>query len=135
MYALFPMSAPLQQVHAKFKLFSGALESDGSLGALGREMEAFVKANPCAPKSIGVEFLERSKKVIVSLGYAEGEANYGVRFRSVKVGTASNLDAPSLVALEKAMGTEATKLENVICHELLVDDHDNVVMVFMTLAR
>src|SRR5262249_38820761 len=121
-------------VHAKFKLFTGELGPDRTLGRIAQEMENFVREKKCAPKSIGVEFLEHSGKVIVSLGYRDDESPYAVKFHSVNIGTASSLTPPDLSKLEAQMSAEAGKLSNVICHELLVTDKDEFVMVFMTNA-
>ena len=126
------MNAVKDQVHGKFKLFTGELGADLSLGALGSEVEAFVAKTKCAPKSIGVEYLEGQRRVVISLGYREGEPSYAIRLRSVSLGIASTLDAPELLRLEKAMGAAADKLDGILCHELFVTEKREFVMVFMT---
>src|SRR5262245_35272295 len=77
-----PMSAK-DQVHSKFKLFAGSLGPGGSLGSLGTEVEQFAAKVKAAPKSIGVEYLEHSKKVVVSLGYRDDEAAYPIKLTGV----------------------------------------------------
>ena len=47
-----------KQVHDKFKIFSGELASDGTIGKLADEVAAFAKKSKIAPKSIGVAYLE-----------------------------------------------------------------------------
>lgn len=126
------MNAVKDQIHGKFKLFTGELGADLSLGALGAEVEAFVTKTKCAPKSIGVEYLEGQRRIVVSLGYREGEGSYAIRLRSVSLGTAATLDAPELARLEKAMGEAAEKLDGILCHELFVTEKREFVMVFMT---
>jgi len=126
------MSTARDQVHARFKLFTGELGGDLSLGKLANDVEAFAASQKCAAKSIGVEYLEHERRLVISLGYIEGGETYPVRLRSVSLGTASKLDAAALARLEKRMCDEAEKLKNVICHELFVTEKDEFVMVFMT---
>jgi hypothetical protein len=131
------MSSAKDQVHGKFKLFTGELGADLSLGALAGEVEAFVAKNKCAPKSIGIEYLEAERRVVVSLGYREGEPAYKIHLRSTSLGVAAKLDAAALARLEKAMGDAADKQpqgEGLICHELFVTEKHEFVMVFMTQA-
>jgi|CXWL01.1.fsa_nt_gi hypothetical protein len=131
------MSSAKDQVHGKFKLFTGELGADLSLGALASEVEAFVAKTKCAPRSIGVEYLDGDRRVVISLGYREGEPAYKIRLRSASLGTAAKLDAPELARLEKAMADAADKQpegEGLICHELFVTEKREFVMVFMTLS-
>lgn len=129
------MSNIRDQVHGKFKIFAGALAPDHSLGALAAEVERFAASAHAAPKSIGVEYLEHSKRVVLTLGYRDDEPGYPIRLHVVSLGKASSLDAGELHALEQRMEAEAAKLSGVICHELFVTEHDEFLMVFMTLAR
>jgi hypothetical protein len=131
------MSSAKDQVHGKFKLFTGELGADLTLGPLATEVEAFVAKTKCAPKSIGVEYLEGERRVVISLGYREGEPAYRIKLRSATLGTATNLDAAALNRLEKAMADAADKQpqgEGLICHELFVTEKREFVMVFMTQA-
>jgi hypothetical protein len=120
------------QVHSKFRLFSGPLGAGGSLGPLGKEVEEFAAKAKAAPKSIGVEYLEHSKQVVVSLGYRDDEPAYPIKLTSVSLGKAETLKGDELSRLEKRMGEEASKLSGVLCHELLVTGDDEFIMVFMT---
>ena len=131
------MSSAKDQVHGKFKLFTGELGADLSLGKLAGEVEDFVTKTKCAPKSIGVEYLEGERRIVVSLGYREGEPSYKIKLRSASLGTATALGAPELARLEKAMAAAADKQpqgEGLICHELFVTEKREFVMVFMTQA-
>lgn len=130
------MNAAKEQFHGKFKLFTGTLGADLSLGAVAREAEEFVRKNPCAPKSIGVEYLEGEKRLVLSLGYRDaGETPYAIALHAVSLGVAATLDAGELGRLEKAMTAAADKLQNVLCHELFVTEKREFVMVFMTTAK
>jgi len=122
------------QVHSKFKLFTGALGPGASLGKLATDVESFAASAKAAPKSIGVEYLEHTKQVIVSLGYRDDEAPYPIKLHSVSLGKAAHLGAPDLATLEKKMAEAADKTPHIICHELLVTSDDEFIMVFMTHA-
>lgn len=126
------MSTIGDQVHTKFKLFAGTLDAGGTLGKLAREVAAWAKSAKVAPKSIGIEFLERSHKVILSVGYRDDEAAYGIELKSTKIAKLGSLDAANLASLEKAMGDAAAKDKRVICHELYVTDSDDMFVVTMS---
>jgi hypothetical protein len=98
-----------QQVHAKFKLFSGVLDGGKSLAALAEQVEKFAVSAKAAPKSIGVEYLEHSKQVVLSLGYRDDEPAYPVKLTAVSLGRASGLDAVELERLEGRMAEEASR--------------------------
>ena len=72
------MTKIADQVHTKFKLFTGTLDASGNIGKLAGEVAAWAKSAKVAPKSIGVEFLERNKQVILSVGYRDDEPGYGI---------------------------------------------------------
>ena len=127
------MSTIHDQVHARFKLFAGTLEAGNSLATLAAAVEGFAASSNVAPKSIGVEYLEHSKRVLISLGYRDDEPAYAIRLHTVSLGRASALDAGELQRIEERMAVEAAKLSHVICHELFVTEHDEFLMVFMTL--
>jgi hypothetical protein len=129
------MSNPVtQQSHAKFKIFTGKLEANLSLGKLATDVEEFARSSKAAAKSIGVEYLEASRTLIITLGYKAGEAGYPIKLHAVKLGVAQNLDSADLASLEKKMEEEAGKLTGVICHELFVTEKREFAMVLMTAA-
>jgi hypothetical protein len=122
------------QVHSKFKLFAGTLDPSGSLGSLGTDVEKFAAGAKAAPKSIGVEYLEHSKQVVISLGYRDDEAPYPIKLSSVSLGKVETFSAEECKKLEEKMGAAAAKVPGIICHELLVTGDHEFVMVFMTNA-
>ena len=128
------MSTIGDQVHTKFKLFAGELDSSGTIGKIAGEVSAWAKGAKVAPKSIGIEFLERSHKIILSVGYRDDEAPYGIELKSQKIAKIGSLDASNLASLEKAMGDAAAKDKRVICHELYVTDNDDMFVVTMSHA-
>ncbi len=119
------------QVHDKFKVFTGT-PGDGDLGPLAGQVEQFVREQRVAPKSIGVEFLERARKLVLTVGYRDDEPPYEVRLTSRSLGTVDSLD--DLTGLERRMSEVAGELNGVLCHELFVTDEDEFVMVFMARA-
>ena len=68
-----------KQVHTNFKVFVGELGPDRSIGDLANKVAAFAKSEGVAAKSIGVEYLESMKKVVVTLGYRTDEKPYPIR--------------------------------------------------------
>lgn len=128
------MSTIGQQVHTKFKLFAGTLDAGGALTKLAGEVAAWAKTAKVAAKSIGIEFLERDHKVILSVGYRDDEPGYGIRLESRKIGVVGKLDAADLSKLEKAMSEAAAHDKHVICHELYVTDTNDLFVVTMSHA-
>lgn len=122
------------QVHSKFKVFTGKLGADHSLGDLAHVVSDFVQEHNVAAKSIGVEFLEASGQLVLTLGYAENEPGYAVRLQAVPLGKTENLSVAGsdFSALEQAMAEAAAKVGNIICHELYITDDHDFVMVFLT---
>ena len=125
------MSTIKNQVHTKFKVFVGDLAADHSIGDLGNKVASFAKTAGAAAKSIGVEYLESLKKVVITLGYRTDEAPYPIRLKSVPLGKLEVL-ANDFSALETAMGKAAEKHGNVICHELYVTEEQDFFLVLMT---
>ncbi len=125
------MSQIASQVHNKFKIFAGELTADKNLGALADEIAAFASENKIAAKSIGVEYLESAKRLIITLGYRDDEEAYPITLHSVSLGS---IDATGndFSALEAAMAAASQQLHNIICHELYVTDDHEFLMVFMT---
>jgi hypothetical protein len=122
----------LQQVHGKFKIFTGTLAADKTLGALGREVAAFVRDNNVAAKSIGVEYLESAKKLILTLGYRDDEATYPIALRSVPLGKIEGLNTDDMSRLEAAMEAAAADITNLLCHELYITEEGDFLMVTMS---
>jgi len=92
---------------------------------------AWAKGAKVAPKSIGIEFVEKSQRLILSVGYRDDEPAYGIKLASAKVGPLGELAAAELGKLEKAMGEAAAKTKQLICHELYVTDNDELFVVTM----
>ena len=120
------------QVHQRFKVFTGEAGADGGVAALAPQVEQFVQERGVAAKSIGVEFLESARKLVLTLGYRDDEPGYGVRLTARSVGKVDSLD--DLSSLETRMSEAAGDLHGVLCHELFVTDDGEFVMVFMARA-
>ena len=95
---------------------------------MAEQVAEFVKTTGVAAKSIGTEFLESKKSLVVTLGYRDDEPGYPVRLECVKLG-ASSLADPAL--LEAQMAEAAGKFPGIICHELFITDQGDFYMVFM----
>lgn len=124
----------LAQVHNKFKIFTGSLAADRTIGALADQIAAFVAERKVAAKSIGVEYLESAKKLIITLGYREGDDSYGVKVSTVSLGKIGGLETGDVSRLEAAMTDACEKIDNIICHELYITDDGDFLVVFMSRA-
>ncbi len=118
-----------EQVHSKFKLFVGDHSAETGANELAKQMEEFVVNSKVAAKSIGIEYLEATKQIIMTLGYAENQSSIPVKITSVSLGKADI--ATDIAALEHKMGEVASQHSNIICHELYVTEEHEFVMVFM----
>jgi len=119
------------QVHDKFKVFVGELAPDKTIGKLADEVAQFAKQNKVAAKSIGVEYVESVKRLLLTLGYRDDAEPYPIRLHSVHLGKIDAM-AHDFTALEKAMAKASGRYQNIICHELYLTRDNDFVMVFMT---
>ena len=117
------------QEHTKFKLFTKEYSSEEHINQLLEEIEKWVSNEKIAPKSIGVEFLEKAKYIVMSIGYRDDE-DYNVKL------SCSHIDKIELNVdyskIENKMSDAASKHKNIICHELFITDSNNFYMIFMT---
>ena len=120
-----------KQVHDKFKIFSGELAADGSIGKLADEVAAFANKSKIAAKSIGVAHIEPGHRLVITLGYRDDEEAYPVKLHCVPLGKA-DVKAGNFHALEASMAKATGNYPNIICHELYVTGGDNFTMVLMT---
>jgi hypothetical protein len=119
------------QVHDKFKVFTGELAPDHTIGKLADEVAAFAKHSHAAAKSIGVEYIESAGRLLITLGYRDDEEPYPIKLHSVPLGKIDAM-AGDFSKLEAAMANASGKVRNIICHELYLTDKGDFVMVFMT---
>jgi hypothetical protein len=120
-----------KQVHDKFKIFSGELAADGTIGNLADEVAAFANTSKIAAKSIGVAHIEPGRHVLITLGYCDDEEPYPVKLHCVPLGKV-DLKAGEFHALEASMAKATGKYRNIICHELYVTSGHGFTMVLMT---
>lgn len=124
------------QVHSQFEVFIGQPSAPGQLatsfGKLKAEIEAYAANGALAPKSIGVEYIEPTHQLVMSLGYTAGqEAGYAVRIMAVELGKFDLSDGKKIAA---AMSAAAKTTENVLCHEFFVREDNDFVLVLMSKA-
>lgn len=119
----------MNQIHTKFKIFRSKLPEDKSIQHLKEEIEKFVNENQVSPKSIGVEYLEDTKQLIMTLGYRDDQSPHSITIESVYIGRLDNEVDTS--AIEQLMIQAADKQHNIICHELYITDNQEFFMVFM----
>jgi hypothetical protein len=123
-----------EQVHNKFKIFTGPLAADKTIGPLADQVAGFVRDAKVAAKSIGVEYLESAKKLIITLGYRDGEDSFPVKLTSASLGKIGDLDTGDVTRLEAAMASASAGIANIICHELYITDEGDFLVIFMTRA-
>lgn len=119
------------QVHSKFKFFELDF-TDGKISKIDKKLFLSFLDNPkTLIKSVGVEFIEPTSKILLSFGYdlKKNTHNHDLIFK--KVGSYSGI--LSLEAIELKMEKEALKLEHVICHEFFVDNKNDVYAIFLVL--
>jgi hypothetical protein len=118
------------QVHSKFKVFipEAGITDDEAMRRLQSMVEGWTRANKVAVKSVGVEYIESKKQVVLSLGYRDDEPGYPVKLTSIALGKLSLHPDDIATSMEAA----AAKVENVICHEFFVDGDGIFVMVLLS---
>lgn len=120
------------QEHNQFKVFAGTPDAKGMIDELLGTAGAWANSAKVAPKSIGVEYLERVGRVVLTIGYRSDEAPYPVKLTCVNIARIESLDPDAVVRLEQAMAAASAKLPRIVCHELYVTDENDFNMVFMT---
>lgn len=127
------MSDIQKQEHDHFKIFSGTLGADNSLGSLADEVARFVAEQKVAAKSIGVEYLEAARRLIITLGYRKDEEFYPIKLTGVPLGRVEDLATRNdFSQLESAIGEASRKVDRIICHELYITKEHEFLMVFMS---
>jgi hypothetical protein len=121
------------QEHSKFKVFVGMLTKSKSIGVLANKVARFAEDEQIAAKSIGVEYLESSGQLLISLGYRDDEPYYPIQLHCTRLGKLDVLGG-DYTALEQAMQNAAQKHSNVICHELYATADHDLLMIVMTHA-
>lgn len=121
------------QEHSRFKVFVGMLTKSKSIGVLANKVARFADEQKIAAKSIGVEYLESSGQLLITLGYREDEPYYPIQLHCTRLGKLDVLSGDYTV-LEEAMDKAAQKHSNVICHELYATEDHELLMIVMTHA-
>ena len=108
----------------RFKVFTGKLGDDHGLRELSDRVAAFAEENQIASKSIGVEYLENAKQLILTLGYKKDEDFYPVKLHAENLGKI-DVTGQDFSVIEDKMAEASDRVSNIICHELFInDDHD-----------
>jgi hypothetical protein len=114
----------MNQTHTKFKAFV-ASGTD-----VIQRAEAVMNSYGISPKSLGVEFLESSGLLVLTVGYRDDEPSFPFKITQVNLGKLELVDKVIASALEAA----ATKIDSIICHEFYVDASGEFFAVFMAKA-
>jgi hypothetical protein len=119
------------QEHDKFKVFVGTLTKSRSIGVLAKKVASFARDQQVAAKSIGVEYLEASGRLLITLGYREDEPYYPIELHCTRLGKLDLL-SDDFSKLEGAMQKVAQTHEHIICHELYATEDHELLMIVMT---
>lgn len=119
--------------HNRFKLFTGEMKNDKHLGDLRSTIENYISSNNIAPKSIGIEYLEKQQRVIITLGYSIDEKGYGAKLELASLGKI-DIDSNDFSSLERSIEKAASERNGIICHELFIDEDGEFYMIFMVKA-
>lgn len=117
------------QSHSKFKVFTGAPVHGAIPADILAGFDEFVKEGKVAPKSIGIEYDEKSGKLILSIGHRDDEPGYVAALKCVSMGVLEVVPEVIEAALSKAAESE----KNVICHEFYVAADGEFFVVFLSL--
>lgn len=117
----------MTQAHSKFKAF--ITQGPITQAALDEFANDLNGAN-VAPKSVGVEYLEESKRTILSIGYSTGGSPYAVSLKQENLGKVEV--TPDAIA--KALEAAASRNDNVICHEFYATEDGTFYAVLMLQA-
>jgi hypothetical protein len=134
-----PGEVDMFQTHSQFKVFVGPVEPGNRIDAIAERVKAFAKG--VASKSIGVEYLEASKRVVVTLGYREDETAYPVSLFIAPLGHIEQLDFgdegdQNFAGIEQAMSKAAAAVDpNMICHELFITEDGDFLMVILAKTK
>lgn len=118
----------------EFKVFSGPLSPENTLGSLAEEVSCFVSDQKVTARSLGVEYLESKRKLVLTLGYSRQPADFGVEVQALPLGKIENLmiAADDFSLLEQAMSEASAQVGNILCHELCIAAGNECLMVLMT---
>ncbi len=116
------------QSHSQFKVFTGAPVHGALPAEVLADFEAFTKDGNVAAKSIGVEYDERTNKLVLSLGYRDDEPGYPVSLKCVSIGILEVVPETIAAALSAAAAAE----KGVICHEFYIAADGEFFVVFLS---
>lgn len=111
--------------HNHFKIFTGKLDS---VKELTSKAEAFAASEQVSARSIGIEYVESSSEIVLSLGYSKDNDHKAISLIPVNLGV---VDFKNAGHIESLMSEAASKQQNVICHELLITHQNELMMMFM----
>jgi hypothetical protein len=120
-----------EQVHHRFKVFTGTLRNDQGISELSSRVAAFAEENQIAAKSIGVEYLENAGKLLLTLGYKKDEDYYPIRLHAENLGKI-DVAGQDFAGIEDKMAEASDRVPNIICHELFINDDHDFLMVFLS---
>jgi hypothetical protein len=123
-----------QQLHSKFKVFKTSLDSDGNIpNDFNLTINGFIALNKVAVKSIGMQYDKELNKIIISIGYVEGQPYYHVYLQPINLGPLAMKEGQNFCdELGKALeGAVSAQDNSTICHEVYLDKNNDYIAIFL----
>ncbi|MFT3692794.1 MAG: hypothetical protein QM831_06620 [Kofleriaceae bacterium] len=117
-------------VQDRFKLFIGALDDAGQVNDLAKDVIAWAAKEKVSPKSVGCAVSK--DKLMLTIGYREGDEPAEVELHSMKIGRVGTLDADELSRFTRAIESGGMNWPPVIGHTLYVTKNNDLYLVILT---
>jgi len=127
----------IAQYHSKFRVFTApASDPTAAIAQIDKAVGDWASDRQIDPKSVGVEYLEGQKLLIVTVGYETAKKQgqgYRVQLQHISLGKQFPPGATAdTVRTAKAMEDAAEGILGVICHEFFVTDSGEMILVLMS---
>jgi hypothetical protein len=123
----------MNQEHDRIKLFVMDYNGTEDFSKVMNEAGTWVATNKIAPKSIGIAYVDKDKKLVLSMGYRNDETPYLVQLSATSVG---KIDFNSdLSQYEDIISDAMAASDSVVCHEMFITEDDVLHVILMSKAK
>lgn len=113
--------------HENFKAFELSFENGKITNADKKQILKFVDLPEIHAHSIGAQYISRAGKIALTIGYTTKKNGKAKKYSL----TVKKLGAFQFSLLEAALTKAASKLEKIICHELIVTADETAYAIFL----
>lgn len=117
-------------IHDRFKLFIGALDDAGQINDLVKDIVAWATKEKIAPKSVGAAVSK--DKLLMTIGYREGDEPAEFELHSMKIGRVGVLDADEVGRFLRAIESGGMNWPPVIGHTMYVTKANDLYLVILS---